>query len=208
MTNIPNDIYQPQALIRTSEKSVLIVTANKTEDLEFFYPYYRFIEEGYRVDVATPDGGEFKGKHELGLKESLRISDVAADSYDLLYIPGGKAPAKLKDSDDAVAIVQEFADAGKTIAAICHGPQLLAEADVIEGVTISAWPECQAEVEDAGAHFVSQEACVDGQFITGRWPADLPAFTAKVLEALGTESTSLSATYAASSPIVSDSILN
>lgn len=208
MTNIPNDIYQPQAQIRTTDKAVLIVTADKTEDLEFFYPYYRFIEEGYRVDVATPDGGSFKGKHELGLKETLRIADVQSDAYDLLYVPGGKAPSKLKENDDAVAIVQEFVDAGKTVAAICHGAQLLAEADVIEGVTISAWPECQDEIEDAGAKFVSQEACVDGQFVTGRWPADLPAFTAKVLEVLGNERTMTGAYTATRSPIASDSILN
>lgn len=183
MTQLPDDIYKPQ-MTATSDKAVLIVTDDKTEDLEFFYPYYRFIEEGYRVDVATPDGKGFNAKHGLGLQETLKLNAVDPASYDLLYIPGGKAPSRLKNEEEALSIVKNFANSGKTIAAICHGPQLLAEADVIRGRTISAWPDVEKEVTKAGATYVSQQCCLDGQFVTARWPADLPAFTARVIELL------------------------
>lgn len=184
MTEIPDDIFLPQTQSKTGEKAILIVTADKTEDQEFFYPYYRFIEEGYRVDVATPDGGEFKGKNGAGLSQSKRIDQVDAQDYDLLYIPGGKAPAKLKKEEEAVDLVQSFYQTGRPIAAICHGAQLLAAADVIEGRDISAWPEVEDEINDANGNYIGSECIIDGQFITARWPGDLPAFTRQVLQVL------------------------
>lgn len=186
-SNIPEDIYQPQKQAASSSESrpsVLFLTADKTEDLEFFYPYYRFIEEGFHVEVATPDGGKFEGKQGLGLKDSKKISEVSADNFSMLYIPGGKAPEKLKKEDEALALTRAFVEAGKPVASICHGPQVLAEADVIQGKKIAAWPEVEDELKEAGATFVNQETCTDGQFITARWPADLPAHTAKILQAL------------------------
>lgn len=187
--SIPEDIYQP-GIKNAGKKSILILTADKTEDLEFFYPYYRFVEEGYRVDVATPDGGEFKGKQGLGLKSTLKISDVSVSTYDLLYIPGGKAPEKLKKSEEALALVRAYATTKKPIAAVCHGPQVLAAADVVAGRTLAAWPEVESELKEAGANYVSQETVVDGQFITARWPADLPAHIAATLQALKASSAS------------------
>lgn len=182
--SVPDDTYAPQTQNRNGSVSVLFVTADKTEDLEFFYPYYRFIEEGFKVDVATPDGGAFEGKQGLGLKNSLKIAEVNAQTYDLLYIPGGKAPATLKKEEDAVVLVKNFAATGKPIAAICHGPQLLAKADVIRGRNIAAWPEVEDEVTESGAVYLNQESCVDGQFITARWPGDLPAHLSEVLRVL------------------------
>lgn len=182
--NIPEDIYYPQSQQQNASVSVLFLTANKTEDLEFFYPYYRFIEEGFKVDVATPDGGAFEGKQGLGLKTTMKISDANPKKYDLLYIPGGKAPAELKKNKEAVQFTKDYYATGKPISSICHGPQLLAEADVIKGRKIAAWPEVEEELQEAGATFVNQETCVDGQFITARWPADLPAHVAKTLQQL------------------------
>lgn len=182
--DIPQDIYYPQTQNRNASVSVLFLTADKTEDLEFFYPYYRFVEQGFKVDVVTPDGGSFEGKQGLGLQHTKKITDVDAQQYDLLYIPGGKAPAALKKDDDAIALVKNFVSTGKPVASICHGPQLLAAADVIQGRAIAAWPDVQEEVTDSGATFKNQETCVDGQFITARWPADLPAHVAKTLEVL------------------------
>ncbi len=163
---------------------VLILTADKTEDLEFFYPYYRFIEAGYRVDVATPGGGSFKAKHDLGLKETLKLADAIESDYALLYIPGGKAPAQLKDEELAVELVKAFVKSGKPVAAICHGPQLLAEADVIRGKRIAAWPDVRDEVEEAQATYVDAETVQDGLFITARWPGDLPSHMRAVLKTL------------------------
>ncbi len=180
MAQAPDDIFVATSQSKDSQTRILIVTADGTEDTEFFYPYYRFIEEGFLVDVATPHG-EFKGKNGSGLKKTKMLNDVKESDYAMLYIPGGKAPEALKQEKDAVAIVQAFAKSGKPIAAICHGPQLLAKAGVIQDKAIAGWPEIEAEVRDAGATFLNEETVEDGQFITARWPGDLPKFTKAVL---------------------------
>src|SRR4051812_8870873 len=109
MAEIPYDLFVPTMQPQNNGKSVLIMTADNVQDLEFFYPYYRFIEEGFHVDVVTLKGGEFEGKGGMGLKDSLPIREVDPEAYDLLYIPGGKAPAKLKKDDDALELVERFA---------------------------------------------------------------------------------------------------
>ncbi len=192
---IPDDIFIAETKEPREKQRIVILTTDGTEDQEFFYPYYRFLEAGYSVDVITPDGKEFKGKNGAGLKTTMKISDADHQDYALLYIPGGKAPAKLKKEDSAVEFVRAFCGTGKPVGAICHGPQLLAEANVIEGFSIAAWPECEDEVTKAGAQY-KNEACVqDGPFITGRWPADLPHQVGKIIEILkaGAGSTRLAA---------------
>ena len=190
-TQIPEDTYKPETQAHDSETKILIVTGNDVEDLEFFYPYYRFIEAGFAVDVATIDGGAFKGKHGEPMKESLKVADINPLEYSLLYLPGGKAPAKLKEDEDVMALVRQYYNGGKTICAICHGPQILAAADIIEGRRIAAWPEVEQEVADAGGIYTNEETVVDERFITGRWPADLPALTGKVMEVLGADTTGI-----------------
>jgi protease I len=183
MANIPKDIFTPD-LDEAAAKSVLVVTADNVEDLEFFYPYYRFVEEGFNVDVATPKGGEFRGKMGYGLPGTWKISDVNPADYDILYIPGGKAPAELKKDKEALALVRTFAQRGLPVAALCHGPQVLAAADLIRDKSIAGWPEIQGEIEKAGAVYIDEKTVVDGQFITARWPADLPAFMKNVIEVM------------------------
>lgn len=183
MATLPEDIFQPEIKSKGGI-SVLILTANKVEDVEFFYPYYRLIEAGFNVDVATPQGGEFKGKHNTGLKKTKKITDIVSDDYHLLYIPGGEAPSELKTNQDALTLTKQFVESGKPVAALCHGPQVLAAAGVIAGRKIAAWPEVESEVEKAGATYINQETVVDGQFITGRWPADLPSHLAHTLQIL------------------------
>ena len=165
-------------------KKIAILTADNTEDIEFFYPYYRFTEEGYPVDVITPEGGKFEGKHGLGLNRTTPITDVRPEQYDLLYIPGGKAPAELRKIDEVLAFVKEFADSGKPIAALCHGPQVLISAGLVEGKRMASWPEVGKELEEAGATFVDAPMVEDGQFITGRMPGDLPQHLHRVLQRL------------------------
>jgi len=181
MSILPEDTYQPP-LPRKVKGAVLIITANNVQDLEFFYPYYRLIELGMRVDVATPTGRAFQGEHGMGLKTSHHLDDIKPNDYQLLYIPGGKAPGELKKHDTALRIVRRCVENGIPIAAFCHGPQVLAAAGVITGRTITCWPEIQREVEAAGATYVNRETVVDGQFITGRWPADLPVFMTHIME--------------------------
>ena len=181
--DMPDNIYKASHNNDGAPTRILMITADKTEDLEFFYPYYRFIEAGYQVDVATPKG-HFKGKMGYNLDETKTLEDVNPADYDLLYVPGGKAPEALKKEDRAVELVQKWCELDRPLAAVCHGPQLLAKADVIKGALIAAYPECEKEVEEAGATFVNQECCVDGKFITARWPGDLPAHLAETMKAL------------------------
>ena len=187
MANIPSDLYMPASQSPVfGASAILIITANNTEDLEFFYPYYRFLEAGYRVDVATPEGGAFKAKHGLGISKTLKTKDIRSGDYAMLYIPGGKAPEQLKKDMYAIDLIKFFVKSGKPVAAICHGPQVLAAADVIRGCKIAAWPEVEKEIQDAGATYVNAETITDGLFTTGRWPADLPAFTKAMLKVLET----------------------
>jgi len=183
---IPDDILTPESLAEPGAKTALIITADKVEDLEFFYPFYRLTEEGFQVDVATPDGN-FKGKMGYKLPKTLKLEDIqSAEGYDLLILPGGKAPAELKKNDRALALIKQYAATGKPIGAICHGPQLLAAANLIDGRVISGYPEIEEELVEAGANYVAEQALVDGQFITGRWPADLPAWMGAVFDVFDT----------------------
>jgi len=169
--------------LKKNEK-IIIITADNVEDTEFFYPYYRLTEEGYMVDVVTPDGGKFAGKHGIGLKNSKSIKDVRPGDYILLYLPGGKAPAELRKNAAVLNFVKEFARNGKPIAAICHGPQILVSAELVKGKQLAAWPEVAKEIEKAGGTFVDEALVIDGQFITGRMPGDLHRHLYGVLQYL------------------------
>jgi protease I len=163
---------------------VAIITGDDVEDLEFFYPYYRLTEAGYEVAVITAKGGAFKGKHGLELKDSLAIDSVDPANYVLLYLPGGKAPAELRKNEKVLAFVKRFAEKGKPIAALCHGPQVLISADLVRGKQIAAWPGIREEVEKAGATFIDEALVEDGAFITGRMPGDLHRHLYGVIKAL------------------------
>ncbi len=182
MKAIPEDTYTPQTQNKNADIRVLMITDTPNEDLEFFYPYYSFLGEGYRVDVATPKGGDFKGEKGFGLPASKKVADVEASDYDFLFLPGGMAPDHLKHDKEVLAVTRDFSKSGKVIGAICHGPQILAAAGIINGKKISAWPEIENEITEAGGIYAYEEALVDGNIVTARWPADLPAHVRLTLE--------------------------
>jgi len=169
--------------LKRAEK-LLIITADNTEDMEFFYPYYRLSEEGYEVEVATIKGGSFKAKKGYEFNGAKSIKDVRPNDYALLYIPGGKAPAELRENADVLNFVKAFAASGKPIAAICHGPQVLISADLLKGKKVAAYPEIQKELEAVGATFSDEALAIDGQFITARVPGDLHRHLCGVINAL------------------------
>lgn len=168
----PNAVAPIPTRLRKNER-IIILTADNTQDLEFFYPYYRLTEEGYTVDVVTPEGGKFAGKYGLGLKHTKPLSGVHPDEYVLLYIPGGQAPAALRKNEEVLDFVREFARSGKPIAAICHGPQVLMSAGLVSGRQMACWPPIATELQGAGGRFVDEALVEDGQFITARMPGDL-----------------------------------
>lgn len=165
----------------------LILATDGFEDSEFSYPYYRAREDGWEVDVATPDGEAVEGKHGYEFDADLAIDEHEpewyAEEYDFLLVPGGGSPEALRTEAPAAAeIVSWFDEYDRPIGAICHGPQLLISADVLEGREATAYWPLAVDVENAGAEFVDEAAVVDGNLVTARVPEDLPAFTSRLFE--------------------------
>ncbi len=154
----------------------LILAAEGFEDSELYYPYYRLLEEGHRVDVAAPKKGALTGKHGYEFKAGKTIGDLKARDYDLLVIPGGKAPETVRLEKKAVALVKKMMEAGKPVAAICHGAQVLVSAGVLDGRRMTCYKAVRDDVKAAGAKYVDKEVVVDGNLVTSRKPSDLPAF--------------------------------
>lgn len=186
-------------------KKLLLLAGDYVEDYEIMVPFQALQAVGHQVDAVCPgkQAGDFvftaihdfegaqtyseKPGHRFVLNASFDAVQPA--SYDGLVIPGGRAPEYLRTVAGVLPLVQHFASAGKPIAAICHGAQLLAAAGVIRGKKVSAYPACAAEVELAGASYASiavDQAVTDGQLVTApAWPAH-PAWIAQFLAVLGT----------------------
>lgn len=165
---------------------IAILTADDVEDVEFFYPYYRFVEEGYDVDVLTPAGADVTGYKGLALRTGITpVADARAEDYDALFVPGGLAPAEVRGSGASIDFVQRFAGTGRLIGAVCHGPQVLVTAGLVEGRRMTAWRDVAPEITAAGGKYIDEPVVEDGQFITSRKPGDMPLELARILERLG-----------------------
>jgi len=163
---------------------VLILCADGFEDTELLVPYYRFREAGLRVDVASLARGPIKGKHGYEVEAGLALDEVRPDEYDALVVPGGRAPERLRKSAKALEVVRAFFAAGKPVAAICHGPQLLLSAGVLRDRSATCYRSVAFELEAGGAHYRDAEVVVDGNLVTSREPADLPAFLRETMKLL------------------------
>ncbi|MDA8168694.1 MAG: type 1 glutamine amidotransferase [Nitrospiraceae bacterium] len=161
---------------------VLILSDDGFEDLELMVPYYRFKEEGFQVDIASKKRGKIEGKHDYKLEANKSYEEINPDDYDMLFLPGGKAPAKVRKSDEALSIAKHFIEKEKPVAAICHGPQILISAGVVRNRHMTCWPEVAKELKEAGAIYEDKDVIVDGNLVTSRMPDDLPAFTTEVLK--------------------------
>jgi len=165
---------------------IAFVLATDFEDSEFRKPYDALREAGHQVDILGAQGGETvhgkKGVEHIEIEAAA--GDRDADDYDALVIPGGYSPDHLRTDADVVDFVHDMVEDGKLIAAVCHGPQLLIEADAVEGKQLTSWPSVRTDLENAGARWVDQEVVIDDQLITSRKPDDLPAFSAAIARAL------------------------
>ena len=171
-------------------KRVLIMATDGFEQSELMQPKANLEEAEFDTTMASVEDGEIKGWDDGEWGESvavdLTLDEVSVDDYDALLLPGGQInPDVLRMEERAVSIVQEFANAGKPIAAICHAPWLLVEADVVSGRTVTGWPSIRTDLANAGADVVDEEVAVDGNLITSRNPDDIPAFSKALIEALG-----------------------
>jgi len=168
-------------------KRVAALVENGFEQSELLEPKKALEAAGARVDIVSPQTGKVKGwQHtDWGQEVSVdrQLEQANADEYDALLLPGGVMnPDKLRANGRAVAFVKAFVDAGKPIAAICHGPWTLIEAGAVRGRRMTSWPSLQTDLKNAGANWVDQEVVTDNGVVTSRKPDDIPAFNRKMIE--------------------------
>jgi protease I len=183
-------------------KKILELVGDFVEDYEVMVPYQALSAVGHEVHAACPEKGDgdtvktavhdFRGDqtylesrgHDFAV--DVALEDVDPESYDALVVPGGRAPEYLRTYDTVIETVQHFFEADKPVAAVCHGPQILAAAGVLEGRELTAYPAVRAEVEAAGCSWVDG-VVTDGNLVTGQaWP-DHPEWIGAFLDVLGTE---------------------
>jgi protease I len=171
-------------------KKIAILATDGFEQVELTEPKKNLEQEGAAVEVISIKSGEIKGwdKTDWGKKVKVDhlVTDVKPADYDALVLPGGQInPDKLRMDKNAVAFIKQFVESGKPVAAICHGPWGLIEAGVVRGKTMTSWPSVHTDLVNAGANWVDKEVVQDGNLITSRKPEDIPAFSNKLIEALG-----------------------
>ena len=191
-----------------SAKKILMLVGDYAEDYETMVPFQTLLAVGHSVDAVCPDKKagdtvataihDFEGDQTYSEKRghnfalNADFAKARVEDYDALLIPGGRAPEYLRLNEDVIRLVRDFKDADKPIAAVCHGAQILAAADIIKDRRVSAYPACAPEVRLAGgtyAEIAIDDACIDGNLVTApAWPAH-PKWLAGFLTLLGTEIT-------------------
>lgn len=171
------------------EAHVLIMATNRFEESELFGPREILLDKGAKVTLASLSLDEIMATvHDdpgKTIKPDVLIKDTTAADYDALLLPGGVGnPDQLRMHEDAIALIREFASTEKPVAAICHGPWLLVEADILRGRRATSWPSIRTDLKNAGANVVDEEAVTDGNIITSRNPEDVPAFTEALMAAI------------------------
>jgi protease I len=172
---------------RLSGKRVAILATNGFEQSELLEPRRALEAAGAHTDIVSPSRAAIRGWRHTDWGSPVDV-DVLLDGaepkeYDALVLPGGVLnPDQLRINEKAVAFVSSFVQSGKPIAAICHGPWTLINADAVRGRRLTSWPSLRKDLENAGAEWVDEEVVVDHGLITSRKPDDLPAFTRKLIE--------------------------
>lgn len=164
----------------------MVIITNMFEDSEYSKPVNAFKKAGHKIiRVGLKEGEVVKGKKKgTPVKIDKAVTDVSVEDFDALLIPGGYSPDKLRADEDAVKFTKEFAESGKPIFSICHGPQLLITADVLKGRRITGWKSIIQDIKNAGAEFIDKEVVVDKNLVSSRHPGDIPAFIRESLKKL------------------------
>ena len=170
-------------------RKVAFLATDGVEQVEFTAPWNALEQAGAELKLVSDKTGEIESvnHHEKGQKfpVDVEISKVTARDFDALVLPGGVAnPDKLRTNKDAVGFVRDFMELDKPVAAICHAPWLLVEADAVRGRTLTSWPSLQTDVKNAGGAWIDKQVQLDQKLLTSRKPDDLPAFCAQLVELL------------------------
>ena len=168
-------------------KRIAFLATDGVEQVELTDPWEALKGAGAEVELIAPDSGQIQGMNHDEKGDTFpvdrKVGDVQADDYDGLVLPGGVAnPDNLRVEPDAVNFVRSFFDAGKPVGAICHGPWMLVEADVVRGRTITSCPSLQTDIRNAGGSWLDEQVVVDNGLVTSRKPDDIPAFNEKMIE--------------------------
>ena len=180
----PNEAVQSEKL---KDRRIAILATDGFEESELFDPKEALEAAGAKVDIVSLHEGKIKAwKHtDWGREISVdaTVDETTGVQYDALMIPGGVMnPDQLRMNERAVEFVKEFVEDGKSIASICHGPQVLIEAGVARGKHITSWPSLKTDLKNAGAEWEDSEVVVDQHLVTSRSPKDIPAFNQKMIE--------------------------
>lgn len=166
-------------------KKAIVLIENGFEDTELTYPYFRLQEAGFKVDLVGEKGGTtYESKNGQKLNSHKAAEDIDISEYDLLVVPGGRAPDRMRIKEPIVKLAQDAVDNDLIIASICHGLQLLIETDFLKGKKATCYYSVRTDMENAGAKFLDEEVVVDGKLVTSRHPGDLPAFMRETLKLL------------------------
>jgi protease I len=166
-------------------KKVAVMVDEMYQVLEVWYPYYRLKEMGLEVDfVAAESKKEYHSKEGYPCVSDVAAGQAGADDYDCMIVPGGFAPDFMRRSEDVIKFANDMVNAGKVIAAICHGGWLLCSTNIYKGKKATSFMAIKDDIKNAGAEYVDAECVVDDNLITSRKPDDLPAFCTAILRAL------------------------
>jgi protease I len=173
--------------MRLTDKRVAFLATNGVEQIELTEPWKAVESEGGKPELISLESGEIQGFDHLDKDQTFAVDRAVAEAnpedYDGLVLPGGVAnPDFLRTDEDAVRFVRSFFEAGKPVAAICHAPWTLVEADVVRGRTLTSWPSLRTDIRNAGGEWVDEQVHTDQGLVTSRKPDDLPAFCDKLVE--------------------------
>jgi protease I len=168
-------------------KRIAILATDMFEQVELVEPRKALEDAGAETELVSLEEGEIQGFNHYDKADMFpvdkAVADASADDYDALLVPGGAGnPDTLRADEDAVGFVRSFVDAGKPVAAICHAPWMLVEADVVRGRTLTSFWSIKTDVRNAGGNWVDEEVVLDDGVVTSRSPDDIPAFNKKVIE--------------------------
>lgn len=168
-----------------NNQKILIFVANEFEDMELLYPKFRMLEAGAKVVVAGEKAKEtYKGKHGNPCQSDISFDNVNVNEFDALIIPGGYAPDKIRDIPKVQEIVQKFNKDEKLIAFICHAGWIPVSAKVIKGIKCTSYHTLKDDMKNAGANWVDEPVVIDKNFISSRFPDDLPKFCSAIIQHL------------------------
>jgi deglycase len=174
---------------RLQNLRIAALATDGVEESELMEPVAAFRKEGAEVSIVSPKPGSLEawknGNWSRAIPVDVRLEKAEVNEFDALLIPGGViSPDRLRMLPDAVDFVKEFHREGKIIAAICHGPWMLAEADIVKGKRVTSWSSLKTDLKNAGADWRDEPVVADGNLITSRFPDDIPAFNEKIILAL------------------------